>query len=493
MAFGVTNSGYILKRLEDIQDETTDAFQAAFGAGIDLDPRTIAGQLKAIFDERIALLHELQEGVYYSQYPFTAEGINLDNVVALNGLTRKQETKSRVETGVAHGDFGTVIPAGTVISVLGNSAARFVTDNPYTINIAAINEVQNLDFGAVPDAGQFTINFDGQITAAILFSAVAADIKTALENLSNVDTVNVTGDFTSGFEIEFTGALAGLPLDELTIETNTLEESSNPVAITVSTSIEGEKAKAINIILDAETAGPFAAPAGSLSVIETPVAGLDEFTNILDAELGSDTETDAELKARREQQLQVAGKATPEAIRSNVLAINDVEAVRVFFNNMFITDIEGRPPKSVDVVVEGGDEQDIADELFDTVAAGILTIGDITKQVIDSQGFTHDIKFSRPDEILVWLEIDLTTDSSFPVDGLQQVEDEILAYAETLGISDDVIVYPKLMCSFAHVPGITDVAIRIGTAISPTLDDNIIIADREIAKFDSSRIAVIEI
>jgi uncharacterized surface anchored protein len=88
-------------------------------------------------------------------------------------------------------------------------------------------------------------------------------------------------------------------------------------------------------------------------------------------------------------------------------------------------------------------------------------------------------------------------ETSIPVTGkyfgAQEIENAILAYGENLEIGADVIVFPKLISSFSNINGILDVAIRIGTAISPTLDNNITITARQKAVFDSSRITVVEL
>lgn len=392
MTFGLTADGFKVKRLDDILTEIRGRFRDEFGDNIDLSDETPEGQIIAIFAERESLVWELAQDVYNSQYPLTAEGRQLDNVVSLTGTTRQGPQFSLVESGVARGANGTLVPAGTIISVQGNSAARFITQEDAVINIA-----------------------DG-------------------------------ATFKSG-----------------------------------------------PITLVAEESGPVQAPAGTLTVIETPVSGLNEFTNELDAEVGSNTETDAQLKARRDGELQIAGAATIEAILSELRARPLVEAVIVFQNNSSITDNDGRPPHSLDIVILGDDEQDLADAIFQVIGGGIETIGDITRTVVDSQGFNQEIKFSRPNEIEIYLEVDIIKDvNSYPVDGDAQVEQAFLDYANELTVGQDVVIFGSnsLICAINDIPGILDINIRIDRNPAPANDDNVIIDPREIAKFDSGRITV---
>lgn len=602
MAFGVTAEGFIPKRLEDIREETFTRWQQEFGQGFALADDSPEGQIKGILDERESLLWELGEAVSKSYIPSQSSDTQLDNVMALSGLTRKGATKSIIDSGRARGTFGTSIPIGTIISVLGNDQARFVTTAPASISNAAVDEVQALGDQGEADSGDITIDFNGETTgtisaplaagaiqtalealpsvsvgdvavagvdavnevqtigfsndpdggsfqlvfgegttAAILFSDNAAAVKSKIEAVLGADTVRVAGviDNATGLTITYKGTLGGVNRAEPTFQSNTLAEGVTATVITIaeatpgaastlaitfqvglggadqplitiasntmtfdgtgvnvtpSETTMGDVPKSDLIPMEAEVTGPTAAPAGSLTVIETPVSGMDSFTNETDADLGRNEETDAEAKLRREQSLQIAGAATPDAIRADLLAVEDVTAVVVFENDTDITDIEGRPPHSLDIVVQGGADQEIGDALWDTRGGGIRTIGDIAVTVVDSQGFNQTVRFSRPTEIAIHVIVNVTKNSDYPTDGDSLIQQAIIDnYESKLSVGDDVVVLgsdPSLACSFQDVPGMDSFTILVGTAPSPTASDNIPIAPREIADFDTSRITV---
>lgn len=495
MAFGITAQGFKAKRLADIQLETDAAWRGKFGAGFDLDSRTPEGQIRDTLDEREASIWELAEAVSRAYVPVFAEDAQLDNVLALTGLTRKLATFSKVDSGRARGVFGTVVPAGTIVSVENDEAALFTTDDPATISITAVNEVQKLSFSVTPVSGNFKIVFDGEITAVIAWNASAAAVQAALEALVNIGPGNalVTGAITSatGLTITFQAAMGGLPQPQVSTTENNLLALS---VITPTTLTQGEKAKSPFVNLTATVTGPVAAPTGSLIVIETPVVGLQEFINEEDAILGRNIENDQDAKLRREQELTKAGSCTVEAIKADMLDINDVTAAVVFQNNLSITDFEGRPPKSIDVVVQGGLNAEIGQALFLTIAAGVTqTVGDILINVIDSQGFTQPIRFSRPQEVAIWIEVDVTKDPAlFPIDGAAQIKAKILTWGLKRTIGQDVIVFgtDPLSCSFDDVPGMLDLVFRIGIAPAPVGDANVAITARQIAMFDTARITV---
>ena len=497
MAFGVTAQGFVRKRLEDIKLEREQDLRDALGENINLLPEEVLGQLVGIGSEREALIWELAEALYNSQYPDDSEGVTLDNVASITGSIRQKPTKSQIAGQLLFGTIGTNIPQGSIVSVTGNSTARFVTLSD-VILVAGVDEVQDLTFSATPNAGSFRLGFGGLTTALIPFDDTAADIQTKLEALLSVPTgsIEVTGSFAAGFTFTFQGngstGLGKRDVDILVISDNTLSDGA-AVTPTIVETTKGVAQGTTN--MEAETEGSTDAPSNTLDVIESPVAGWDSTANPLDAEVGQDVESDAEFKIRRREEVAKAGAATPNAIFADVSDVENVSAVVVFFNNLDITDTEGRPPHSVDIVVQDGDEDEIATAIFQTVGGGITFVGDITKSVTDSQGIPQEIKFSRPTEVDIYVEVDLVVDSNlFPVDGTDQVEAAILAYGNSLTIGQDVVVYgsdPSLSCSFGEIPGITDYTIRVGKTAGPTTDDNIDIELREVPIFDSSRTTVV--
>jgi uncharacterized phage protein gp47/JayE len=469
MAFGVTEDGFQIKRLADIKIEIENTVRSIFGSGVNLEARTPLGQLIGIFAERESLIWELSETVYNGYWPQNAEGVGLDNALSLVGLQRLPATPSTVNL-TFFGDEGTVIPSGSQVSRSDDSTIVFETQQTATIPVGSgTNEVQKLTFSAVPDAGDFALEFDGQITALLGFGDNAAAVESALEALSNIGAgnVSVSGDFSTGFDITFQGALAQQNVVSITIDSNSLTLTLTPITITPTTTTPGVLPNVSTLALSTAN-GEIPAPSGLLTVLETAApTGFDSVTNPLDATLGDELESDADAKIRRNNSVANPGNATLEAIKAKLLQVENVAAVRMFENTSVITDTEGRPAKSYEAVVQGGLDADIAQVMFDTKPAGIQQVGAVTVNIFDSEGFAQEQRFSRPTGVEIYLEVDLTTDASFPVDGLQQAEDALLAYGNALNIADDVVVFTKLVCSLDSIPGILDVEIRIGVADIP--------------------------
>lgn len=235
----------------------------------------------------------------------------------------------------------------------------------------------------------------------------------------------------------------------------------------------------------ATTTGAISAPSGALTVIKTPVSGLTSVTNSADATLGSDEETDAELRARRNTQLQQSKKGTLEAIRTALLDVDNVEAVAGYENTGSTVDGDGRPAKSFEMVVKGGTDQDIIDAVWEAKPAGIETYGSSSGTATDSQGDSHTIYFSRPTELRMYVIVDITQESGYTVTSAQ-VKAAINTYEAALNMGDDVLPASEIIPAIVdEVDGIRDITIKVSKhpTTPPVSDAPIAVDADELATF----------
>jgi uncharacterized phage protein gp47/JayE len=216
---------------------------------------------------------------------------------------------------------------------------------------------------------------------------------------------------------------------------------------------------------ESQVVGTVVAPAGSLVVIETPVTGWNTVINETDALVGRDVETDTELRVRRRASLQVVGAAAVDAIRARILDdVANVTDAFVYENDSDTTDGFGRPPHSVQVVVAGGENQEIAEKIWEVKAAGIATFGtDVTATVYDSMGYPHTIKFDRAQVLRSWLHIVIQVGTAFD-QGVAQV-DKVTVAVNTAAETVSVIINGR---KFTATTGATkaDTASALATAIN---------------------------
>ena len=241
--------------------------------------------------------------------------------------------------------------------------------------------------------------------------------------------------------------------------------------------------------------GPQSGPAGTITVIHSPVGGWNAVTNPADAVLGRIIDSDATLRLRREQQLANSGSASTRALAAALLDLDGVESVKIFENLTNITDINGLPPHSVECMVFDGItptvlDATIAATILANKAGGVETYGSASASATDDDGQTRTISFSRPTQRPVWIDIRRTTIAGYGGDSA--LKEHIVSRATaTYGLGKSVRV--REIDSFAfEVDGVDDVTLfELGFSASPSATANLTIGPREIATFDTARVTVI--
>lgn len=442
MAFGVTSIGFVQKVFEEVKESLETRIKSALGNTLDFAPQSNAGQLSGIFSEFIGDVWQLAQDVYSAFDPDSATGAALDALCGLTGTVREPATASTV-TVTATGTAGTVLTSGRLISV-DPTGVRFQTTANATI-AAATAWTPSTAY----TVGAYRKNSSGPSRMYIVI--------TAGTSAGSGGPTTTASDITDG---------------------------------TVHWRYLGDGDGYVNVEAAAEETGPKVADAFALTNIETPVSGWSNAINLLDADLGTDLESDASLRARRELELKTGGKASVEAIQADVLAVADVAQCTVFENPTDST-VDSIPPHSIEVLVQGGESVDIAKAIFESKAAGIGTYGTSSYAHTDSQGITQDVYFTRVTEVPIWISLTLVTDpNKFPADGAAQVAAAIVAWGDEQKAGKDA-VQSRIAAAAFEVDGVLDVTpLLLGTSNPASVDGNISISSRQIAVYDTSRINI---
>jgi len=153
------------------------------------------------------------------------------------------------------------------------------------------NEQQTVSLPMGVAGGTFTLSVDGQTTTDIAFNASRADVEAALEALSNVDDVNVFGDGSSTWQVEFVGTLSEAEVALMTIDAANLIPASTPA---VNTTLEGSGGQneqqtvslhagviggTFTLTFDGETTAPIQFDASGLAV-ETALEALSTIDDV---------------------------------------------------------------------------------------------------------------------------------------------------------------------------------------------------------------------
>ncbi len=158
-------------------------------------------------------------------------------------------------------------------------------------------------------------------------------------------------------------------------------------------------------------------------------------------------------------------------------------------------DSYGVGPGEIWCIVEGGSDADIAEAIFSRAPAGHGFFGAVTFPLADTvTGQTYDIKFSRPSEKDVYIDLDLTVNANYPGDGDDQIKDALAAddtgyfdLNQKLGVD---VIHSRLYTPINTVPGHTVNFLQIGFSPSPDEANDLPVAINEKAILDTANINI---
>lgn len=478
--YGVTQEGFVVKRMDTILEELHTDLSEDFGFDTRLNPQSFLNVLITTFGSQIADMWEVAQNSYYAKYPATAEGINLDNAVQYSGI-RRQKSKKTYYPIHCTGDDGTFVRSGAIIASTTVPATKLLATSEFTITRESFNGVSirivSLTQGIYSIAingVEYSYSFDG-----------SGDKKQILEGLkSEIDNVGYT------VEVD-TESLVLKIIDNTIGRSNVLVLSENLTTVEVTTIASFET----------EEYGEFVLPNETITDIITNISGLNSVTNLLIPTYGRLQETDIELRHSYLAKSAIRSNRMIDSIISQLLnTVNGIESATGYENETNQADSEGRPPHSIEIVVEGGSDIEIAQVILDKKAAGIQTFGDVEIQVATTQGDLIPVRFNRPQYIYAWLKVTLYGDKSYlPSNYSSLTESAILEYAKNIIAGDDLIIQLLHEGIYDVVPGLTYVKIEVvsikDSLRTPEAEEymisNILATSREKILISSERIEVV--
>ena len=245
-----------------------------------------------------------------------------------------------------------------------------------------------------------------------------------------------------------------------------------------------------------ETGADYNVEAGRVNQITNPLDGVDSCTNQGVIDGGQDRETDEEFRDRYAQSVDYAGGVNADAIAGEILQnVESVYSAICYENDTDEVDVLGLPPHSIEAVVYGGLDQDVAKAIYRRKAGGIQTHGSTSIPVVAASGQSININFSRPTPVPVYVKVHiLETGSDYPLNGADLVKAAIINYIGGaayggLPIGRDV-GYMDRPGVIKTVSGVVDVELSIGKDSSSYGTENIQIDTREKAVTDEGKVTV---
>ena len=474
---GLTDEGLEIKRLVDVIDSLNTRLISAYGTEINLDEDSLVAQIRDLFAADIAEVWELAQAVDDAYKVDVAEGTNLDDLASLNKITRLTASPSLVNA-VFKGDVGTSIPATTIVSVEG-SGEQFTASAATVLGITPAYETE-LSVATLADVTTYTVTLNGTpysyvSDATATLPEISAGLKAAID--AGSEPVTVVDN-----------------LDGSLVITADPPVTTNLYTLNITPNLQIDKTSQ-SVPMQSVDTGPILAPAGKLTVLETPIFGVDSVTNPEDETTGRNQETDTEFRIRRNESLAIAGVATLDSIVDKVGQITGVIKSVGFENTSLITDVDGRPAKSFEIIVQGGANATIGQTIWNSKPAGIESYGDVSETITDASGTEQTVKFSRPTEVDIYVQVDYTIfdEEVFPDNGQETIEQIVLETGQALDLGEDVIPQRFVGPIYAGVTGIENLVVKMDTSASPTSTTKITIDPKEVSAFDAARIDSTEV
>lgn len=482
--YGITETGLRIKRFDTILSEI-NAFQTeGFGVQVGANTRSFLNTLNTSVADKIAELWELGADIYHNLSPMSAEGAALDNAVQFGGNSRE---KARSTYYPIHCECteGITLDEETLIESDTNPAIKFLSAEERTISRSSFNKAKVKVVSTQPGEA-YTVALNGTLYSYTC--KVQDGAEAILGGLRDLILADEAESFTASVDSE--NVL-------LVIEAADVE-SENSMLLT--DNLTTESVTAI-ISFASEEPGEVSLPNGAITKIVTAPTGFLSCTNLCGYVAGRLLETDVELRQSYVDKIFSRSSRMTDSIRSAILAnCAGVTAAQVYENRTNETDSEGRPPHSVEAVVDGGSNSDIAEQILATVSAGITTYGSVSVDVPGEDDDMIEVCFNRPTYIYCWFKVTLTISkaSLVPANYAELVETAIVDAMSQVENGEDVVPQQQFLPAiYEQVPGISyiDVAIYTTTSASEGQPSSyplrsVEITNRQRAMTSSTRIEV---
>lgn len=480
--YGVTRNGFVRKRLDEIKNDVYARLKEGWGYDITINPQSFLNVLVTGFSDEVAKLWEEAENTYYAMYTMSAEGGNLDNAMQFGGITRERDSRTTYMIACTAPD-DTIVPYGVLIKSATNPEKMFRCTNTQVIgreNFRKIEIRPYMESGI--DVFYITLNRNTwQYVRQPEDNAL--DIIRAFAGMIEEAGMSVNADLEKGC---------------LIIE-DIYKQTSNTLAISNNLLIESVTS---NILFESMEYGPVIIADGLIREMVTLDTGIRELKNDIAPVPGRFEADDIEARQTFVKRCATRSKTMLESITAEIYnSVDNVLSVAGYENDTEYTDKEGRPPKSVEIIVDGGDDGEIANIIYRKKTDGIRAYGNIIMDVSDMFGNIHKIGFSRPDYLYVWLRVVITgkDGKAMAPNYIELTQESILEDSKNLQVGDTVYLQTFLANIYSRVVSVSMVDIRAFASVSekyiPSEEEytpgNVIVSHRQKALFDVARIEVL--
>ena len=185
---------------------------------------------------------------------------------------------------------------------------------------------------------------------------------------------------------------------------------------------------------------------GDITQIDTPTFGWKTVNNEVSAIPGNAIETDGELRQRQTISVSNPSQTMLAGTLGAIRALKNVARVSVYENDTNISAVDpdnnpfGLPPHSITCVVEGGNDNDIAEAILYHKGIGCYTNGTTVISVKDQNEYINTVRFYRPSYVPIFVHIKIKKYTGYISSLASTVKSAIYDYIKGLEIGRDVSI-----------------------------------------------------
>ncbi|HEY3274857.1 MAG TPA: baseplate J/gp47 family protein [Methanocella sp.] len=380
----------------------------------DINPGSVIRTIVESIAMEMSYLYARMDGVYASGFVDSATGEALDLIVAMLGIARKP-------AGFAIGEVTMGSDSEPGIMEVPEETLVYDGKEEYTLKNVLVSGIRSLKGLSNGDEIAFVEGTDYSLRDDTIVWIAAGGKRPDLNSIFYV---------SYGYYEQIV-----VPKDS---EVSTY--SRNPENVrsfktardTVLLPVEGGKWEADIPVIATAPGKDGNVYAGRVTVMPSPIPGINYVINKTDIGGGTDVESDDELRNRGLRAMERAGKATLRALK---LAVQAVEGVS---GEVIVIDQPDGVPGLIQVIASGGDREEIEWAIEETRSAGIK------------------VEFKRPVTLSLDLNVTIVLAPGADQEGTRQaVDTAIMDYMGTLEIGDDVIV-SRIIEAAVGVEGVKD-------------------------------------
>lgn len=254
----------------------------------------------------------------------------------------------------------------------------------------------------------------------------------------------------------------------------------------------------VTVTATCQTSGEVSALVNTINIIQTQIVGWDSVTNPNPASIGSNVETDSQLRFRRNQSVSISAITPTESLTAAILQLEDVSNALLFENDTAspitlkggTSPADDLPAKSITVVVKGGDVTEIAETIRLKKTLGCGTFGDTEVELTDSIGQTVSYFFERPDDLSIYIAITIQQLDNYASTTDDLIKQALVDILNDLSIAEDV-TQGALINAVYNADPLSDgfrtfnvTVLNFGTTASPTGNTTVVVPWNKIAFTD---------